>query len=159
MNLNAKLADSQREILNEVIARELQVAGLYDQFAEAFTEYSDLWSDLADEERMHAELLQRMDVYIDEGKLLWHLGELKNNDLFRREEQMFRDLAGKLGRGALSIQEALMAGVRIESSIVDAQFFKTVFIDLPEFAELSAKIQEEEHVHIGRIKSALVKIV
>lgn len=151
MNLQHKLAASQREVLAGVIAREFLIADLYDQFAVTFDEYGYLWSELAHDERIHAEILQSMVQYIDQGVPLCHLGELLEN----KAVDEVKESTYKLQMGELKASDALLTAMRLQCQVT-AQFFNTVTVDHPDFDNVSKRVRAEESYHVERIKYALL---
>lgn len=151
MNLQHELAASQREVLAGIIAREFLIAGLYDQFADTFHEHHFLWTELAHDERKHAEALHGMVAYIDRGVPLCHLGELQKN----RAVDEVKESIGKLREGELRSNDALITAMRLECQVI-AQFFDKVYVDDPEFEEVSKRVRAVEDDHKNRIKHALL---
>ncbi len=136
------------EVINRLIAVEQDASALYAAFARRFAdrpEFRLLWSELAEDEQVHAALLGEIREGLIEGAIPPERLRLEIGSIGRVPDDLHRQRE-RVERGAVSLAEALSATIALETSEVNDTLTRVVESARP-FLSLSFDEGIDTHLH------------
>ncbi len=141
----------QEKIIEQLIRQERMLSELYTCFAGHFPKYAEFWNALAEEERRHARLIEKLRDAISQGKVVFDEKKIKTYTLDTFIERL-EDILTRAKRGEFNLASAFAHAVDYESALIEKNVFS-------HFDSLSGKIkgtlgilQKETAGHVDRIK-------
>ena len=138
--------NEMNEIIEEIRQHELSLAKMYQQFAKSHPDHSQFWSQLADEESMHAKWIESLGRYYQKGQL--GVSKLKLNRQAVKTSISHIDKQTDASRnGSLSLLKAVSIALDIEKSMIDSKFFEIFDLVDAKFDRIRAGLKRETVKH------------
>lgn len=148
----------QDKIIRQMIEQERLVSELYAMFAKDFPEYSDFWNELSEEEKKHAELIEKLGEAEKKGLVLFDEGKTRTYTLttfidhIEKQIQRARDKEFTIGA-------ALSCANDIEQSLIEKEVF-TRFDSVAEKAGVILnRLREDTKIHSEKLKNKKNEVV
>ena len=148
------LKDYQRKILELLEQLEMELANLYQLFAEKYPGHKDLWDAMVAEETEHAVKLKKLSSMIDEGQVIFDEKMTKTYTV-----QIFIDNIKKVyaeaQTGKMPLLKALVLSNDFEKSIIEKKFYDYFLLKDPGVSAIFNAIREETNQHSLNISTAM----
>ncbi len=148
------LVEAQQDSVRKLRQCEASLSELYRLYAESIPEMKADWTNLANIEKGHATLLETFCEGINSGKVTLNM-ERFNADGVRMFLALTQRAVAQAQKGSVQEKEALITAISIESSMLDADFFKYVNTDDPIFRNIAIKISSDTEEHMNTIQKWL----
>jgi hypothetical protein len=145
--------DNEQILLLETMAEnEDKIRELYDQYSLNFSEYSDFWSKIADEERVHALWLRAFKNDVLSGKSVvdkdrFNLGAVSGFSKYLNEK------IGESRKAKLLLPQAIVMSLDIERGLIEKDFFNIIKTDSEDLKNILNNLYKETLNHIKRIEN------
>lgn len=147
-----KIIDSQDRILLTLALCESSIGELYVLYSEYLREMADFWLRIAEEEKRHADILEKVRTDLKQGELMRGLGHFGLDQVQER--------IAEARWSPPTSEQAVSIALAIESSIIDSRFFPFASSEGSEFQKAAHNLAHDTQDHIslvGNAKSALMK--
>ena len=143
-----------KQLANEAIQLELNVAQLYKLFSDAFPQDRSFWWQLAMEEGNHAALIKSgVDYFMDQGLFPQEM-LIDNLDVLRAINAELTELIEQYNNKRPSRQIAFAAALKLECSAAEAHYQNMMTCkDGPKMLELFRNLNGEDKDHAERIRT------
>lgn len=155
MNAREEVTRIQSEILENLIAWEVEISYLYKQYAGIFRENQAFWEHIAGEEESHAALLKSLKNLLKSGSVFWNIGQFLP-DKVAKELAIVRKSRERFVLNPPTENEALEIAFRIESSLLEAKFYTTVTNDASEFKKVADVLTKATENHAQKVRDMLM---
>ena len=157
MNLQGRLKEQQKEILEKLAMVEDVIGVIYTVFADSLSEAEHVWRRLAHEEHGHAATVRSLLKYLDEGHIFYDLGRFKGNRLNACIERLQSALQ-QARTHDLTRRYCIQMALELEEVLLENRFYETVESDAPEFKHLAtamlASIERHRQIILAEVKDA-----
>jgi rubrerythrin len=146
------LKQYQKKIIELMIRQELLLAKLYTLFAEQFTEQSEIWDDLANEEKKHASWLKKLYDAGEKGLILFDEGKIKTYTM----NSYIDHLMGILVRAEnqeLTQNQAITFALDLEHSLIEKNAFARFDSTSEKARSILKKLTTETEKHIKKVQA------
>ncbi len=154
MDIKEKVIESQRKIIDDLAECEVHVGMLYDKYAAIFPAMKTEWSGLATAEKTHADMLKSMHRILDKKSLFFNLGKF-GKEATSQLLDFINEAIKSADKPGFTMQDAVNAALKIETSIIDAHFYDIVTSDAPEFKIIADRLTADTKKHIKAINEYL----
>ncbi|MGM0688868.1 MAG: ferritin family protein [Bacillota bacterium] len=145
-----------KEIMDLLLKHERAISKLYSMCAEQFPELSSFWDQLADEEKKHAAVLEKLLEKVDDHTLYLNDARFKIRPLEISLEYA-EEVTGQVEKGNVNLIRALSIAHSIEDSLFESRYFE-IFKGESAFLNQHLKqLQDEAADHRDRVKVMLDK--
>lgn len=148
-----KALQAQDRILEALIICESTIGELYETYMKCQPRMVDFWGGLAEEERIHAKLLETVRADLKDGVLMRGLDHFNQEQVQGRIDFVRQNIETALENPPTE-QHAVAVALAIESSIIDSKFFEFAKSDGSAFQVAAHKLVHETHDHIKMVQSA-----
>ncbi|MFC1866156.1 hypothetical protein ACFLYB_05550 [Chloroflexota bacterium] len=143
-------------LLTLMAQNERTIRELYLRYSSKFSEDSELWEKLAQDEEMHANWLTIQQNNLDQG-----LVSIDNKRFNESAIKTFTDYLkiemDRLDAGEVSLINALSVSLYIEQSLIEHKYFEVLDSDSEELKNTLTKIKKDTEAHSKRIKEIWLK--
>ncbi len=157
--MNDKVVEAQRDIISALSRWELTIAELYAQYAERFPEKSVFWKKMEKEERGHSAMLETLLVKLDQGALFYNLGQFDWDGLEKEIAIILKALAEAKEDEPLTLEQAFLQAVKIESSMLESSFYSTAQSSDPVFKHVAAALSKATKQHFLELQKQLQELM
>jgi len=142
----------------EALATHEEVIGrLYDAYAEKFPEYQEFWSDLADEERGHAEWLRKFRRRVELGQAEFNEGRFRIRPIEKSIEYI-NGYAYKARHEDMTVLYALTTAADIEGALMEKDFLSIYETDNEDLKETLDWLVEATREHKRKIDDLIAEV-
>jgi rubrerythrin len=145
-------------ILRTCIDIEERVGDIYQQLVkhpEANDELRDIWQEMADDERRHAQRIRLVEErFTKAGVLECRLSLTDVQELLGRAEEILLDAQ----EGHLTVEEAVYASVELEDAFMKAHLGYAKSGNQPDLQTMFKSLAEADREHTARLKSYLTRM-
>jgi hypothetical protein len=131
-------------------AIEVTVATIYDGFANKFPVHKDYWTQLADEERIHAQWIENLFEEAASGSINMKKGRFNTNAI-----QLFltyaEDILDQIHKEAISLTQAVDMAIDLETSLLERKFYDVFDGDSDILQQTFLKMTDQTSDHIIKI--------
>ncbi len=156
MDTREKIIEAQCSKVSSLADFEDMIGDLYETYADLFPEMAPFWQAIVTEERKHAKLLTAMLGLIRDGHIFYNLDRMDTKAIERYVSDIKANIA-KARPGSLTAVDAISTALSIEASVVEADFYKDVKSDAPEFKTIAHHLIKDTQRHIDLIEEELRK--
>ena len=148
-------AQKKKSILLLMAENEEAVANLYRTYAEKFPRHRDFWSELANEETHHLQLIQNLaarsnpSVEINEDRF--------DMNVFQVSLEYLEDKLTQAVNEKISVKEALSTALDIETGMLERGYFEVFEGDSPEFKRTLQTLAGATEKHTNKIRKEIGK--
>ena len=145
---------------SEVDAKKIEALGehqeaignLYHIYSERSPDFSQFWSQLADDKFRHVIWINAMLDGVRQGKVRLNRNRFQM-EAIRAALQFVRRQISSARKRSVSFKQAFPVAVSIETTILDKNFFEAFESDLPELRKLTGKLLEETKDHLEKLRA------
>jgi rubrerythrin len=112
----------QKEIIELMVRQEYLLADLYTLFKEEFPEHSEVWNDLAKEEKKHAVWLKQLFDAGEKGIVLFDEGKIKTSTM-KTYIQHLEQIIARAEKKELNLAQAVSFAIDFEQSLIEKNVF------------------------------------
>ena len=142
----------QKEIIELMIRQESLLADLYTLFKEHYSEHSEVWGNLAKEEKKHAVWLKQLYDAGEKGIVLFDAGKIKTSTM-NTYIQHLEQIIARAEKKELTLTQAVSFAMDFEQSLIEKNVF-THFDSTSEKAKIVLmRLIIETETHIRKIQS------
>jgi hypothetical protein len=144
-------------LLWAIYSHEVKLKELYQAFALRFRTQAAFWSQIAQEEHEHAELVTRLRKKIEAGTLAFNSTTLKPQAV---EASITRvdALIEKCGKGQLDLAQALGHALDLEQCMIEGSFLRCLSYPQEGCQSVGVILLEQTRQHIASIRSKLAEV-
>jgi hypothetical protein len=145
---------SHVDIVDTLAKHEEVIGRLYQAYAQRFPEHQPFWSQLADEERQHADMLHRLHrrMQAGEGTICEDaFNKTCIHDSLSRIEQLIQEAL----KPDLTLHDALSNASVIEKSMLEQRYFEVFAGNCPEIQHIQNFLAQATEDHRDRINTML----
>jgi hypothetical protein len=148
--------DQWESLLWALYSHELKLKELYQAFALRFNSQAAFWSQIAQEEQEHAELVTRLRKKIKAGTIEFNPTTLKRQAV---EASIARvdALIEKCGQGQLDLVKALAHALDLEQCLIERGFLQCLNYPLGGCQSVGVVLQEQTRQHIVSLRTKLAE--
>lgn len=157
MTTREKVIEAQCSKISSLADFENMIGDLYEVYASLFPDMQDFWLSIVKEERTHAKLLTAMIGLIRDGHIFYNLDLMETKTIAHYISDIKANIA-KAQPGSLAPQDAITTALSIEASVVEADFYKDVRSDAPEFRTVAHHLIKDTQRHADLIAAELKKV-
>ena len=152
MDINTKIREAQKLIIDNLAQCEESIAELYAAYGNSFPEMADFWQTLSNDEKAHARLLKTLYKQLDQGYIFSNIGRFDKlaTDTFIAKAKA--ELAA-LKENPVTASNAIALALSMEAALVEGHFYEIVTSDAPQFKIIAAYLTKATNVHIERIRN------
>lgn len=146
-----------KSVLDELITllaqHEKGLHDLYFAYAELFPGHREFWLGLADDEAMHAEMVEELAARTTGWTVTSDEVRFRPAAVSKAIDYVSREIAHAKGKG-LTYGEALSIAVFLENSVVESRFYEA-FANAPvDLDQAFARMRALVHAHVKRVDDA-----
>jgi len=145
-----------KEIMDLLLKHERAISKLYSMCAEQFPQLSSFWNQLADEERKHAAVLEKLLGKVDDHTLYINDARFKIRPLEISLEYA-EEVTSKINKGDIALISALSIAHSIENSLFESDYFEIFKGESAYLNQHLKQLQDETADHRDRVKVMLDK--
>lgn len=153
--MNSKQLDELFQLLEKY---ELSIANLYETYAHVLPKTKDTWMVFAKEERLHAKWINRLYIYVKDGKI-----QLKQTKVTSQSTKTAIDYIenqiDKTSKGKPDLKKFLDIAIGIEKSLLESSFLKLLELTDPKSQKIKAQLEEATNTHIQSLIAWRERIV
>ncbi len=155
MNTREMVIEAQCSKISRLADFENMIGDLYEIYALLFPNMAPFWQSIVKEERKHAKLLIAMTGLSRDGHIFYNLDMMDTKSV----EQYVSDIKANItaARQGIKPQDAIVTALSIEASVVEADFYKDVKSDAPEFQVIAHQLIKDTQRHADLIADELNK--
>jgi rubrerythrin len=149
--------ENQHRLLQLYLEMELQMARLYELFAEDFPHHRDILKSLASEEREHASWIQYLQEQASRGKTHFVVGKLRGNTI----ETLNRYLSETISRhrrNPFDVVHAAAIILDLERSLIEKNVFRSFDGDSEEVSRILGILVESQEMHLKKVERFAVSV-
>ena len=145
---------NQEVVLDLLAKNEENIGRLYKVYADLFSEYRELWSGLADEEKVHAARIRSLKSQVGKDHLSLKPNRFKSEAIRFFSSYIEQEIIAA-GKGGFSLIKALSISMHIEDSLIERRYFEVFESDAVEMKNLLQELEAGTRQHAGKIRNAL----
>ena len=149
---------AQAEMIGQLVSLEEAVSYLYNTFGQRLEESSAYWAEIAAEEVQHATMIRSLYKVLDEGHVFFDVALFKSRALITQIEWIL-DLEHEARYEVISRHTAINTALKVEQSLAERQFFKTVKSDAPEFKFVAERMTSHSAEHLKRLEDECARTI
>ena len=149
---------AQAAMIGQLVSLEEAVSYLYNTFSQRLEEASAYWARIAAEEVQHAAMIRCLYKVLDEGHVFFNVARFKSRALITQIEWIL-DLEHDARYEVLSRHTAINTALKVEQSLAERQFFKTVKSDAPEFKFVAERMTAHSAEHLKRLEEECARTI
>jgi len=157
MNDKAKIIEAQCSKISSLADFENMVGDLYEVYATRFPAMQTFWTSIVKEERKHAKLLLSMIKLVQDGHFFYNLDTMDTKMIEGYVASVRKGLTAA-SQDSIKPLDAIATALSIEASVVEADFYKDVKSDAPEFAIIAKHLISDTQHHADLIAAELKKL-
>jgi rubrerythrin len=142
--------ESPGEILDALKEHELAIAGLYEVYAEVFSDWKDFWIGLANDEREHADWIAALGAEVASGAESFVGGRFRVQAV-EHSIGYVRQLAAAASEPDLILINALSIALQLERGLLEKKYFKVFAGDSAETKKALALLTEGTRTHYEKL--------
>ncbi len=147
------MAQSETEIMRMLAENEAAISRLYRAYAERFPSHGNLWLALADEEKSHANWLQKLSLEVEVGMTRINEGRFKPRPIEIMREYIEDQLMRAREEG-LTLMDALSTALDIELGLLERDYFRIFETDSPTVKYSLMNLEGATEEHIKQVREA-----
>lgn len=141
----------QEKIINQMITQERLLSEIYALFAKNFPQYSGFWTELSEEEKRHADLIEKLGEAEKKGLVFFDEGKTKTYTLSAFIDYLEKQ-SEKARNKEFGIAAAFSCALDLEQSLIEKEVF-TRFDSVKEMnRSVLNKLRNETKNHIEKIR-------
>ncbi len=141
-----KIIQSQRSILDKLVAFEQAVGDLYEVYSFKFQEEREFWQRISLEEYNHATVLKKLENVLSQGYLLFNIGRFDDKSINMTLSYVKRQYHHAV-ESEITLSQALSVATGIEASILDGSFYEVVQSDAEAFQQIACMMVTHTRKH------------
>jgi rubrerythrin len=143
--------NSLMALMRTMIEAETTVSEFYRACSGKFCENEKFWTDLANEESMHAEMLSRIVNTIKKTPQEFQVGKTLPIATVKSFVQRIRSDLNRLQEGRLNEEGAIAAAFHIESTFIEQKYVEVIETQNQKYLDVLTQLQAAEVNHKSRI--------
>ncbi len=149
--------DLATKYVHSLVLHEKAIAALYDAFTKAVPKDADFWRGLADEERIHADVLGQLKQMFDDGLVSSGRPEFLIDDVRRSVEYLGKHLEDVWANG-IERRTAVKLALDIERALIESDYFAVFEEDDPQMRQEFEKVRKFTEEHLRRVESKFAEL-
>lgn len=133
-------------------AIEWTVSRIYEVFANKFPVHKDLWTQLSDEEKLHARWIENLLVEAASGSIKLKKGRF-NAGAIQSFSQYAEEILCRIKKENISLTQAVDMAIDLETSLLERRFYEIFDGDSDILRETFSNMIAETSDHIGKIRT------
>jgi hypothetical protein len=156
MSTREKLIEAQCSKVSSLADFENLIGDLYEIYATLFPDMAAFWQSIVKEERKHAKLLISMTGLSRDGHIFYNLDMMDTKSIEQYVSVIKANITAAR-QDSLKPRDAIVTALSIEASVVEADFYKDVKSDAPEFQVIAHHLIKDTQRHADLIEEELKK--
>jgi rubrerythrin len=132
-------------------AIESTVSRIYEVFANKFPVHNNLWTQLADEERIHARWIENLLEEAASGSIELKKGRF-NTGAIQSFSQYAEDILSRIQKEEISMAQAADMAIDLETSLLERKFYEVFQGDSEILQQTFSNMKAQTSGHVGKIQ-------
>ena len=138
------------ELIQLLAKHELSIAALYETFASKLPETKQEWLVFAEEERLHAKWVDKLNLFQKEGRIPLESTKFTVQSVKTAIDYVEKQIE-RASKEPPDLKRFLNMAIDIEKSLLETAFFRLFKLTAPEAQKVRTQLEEATKVHIQKL--------
>ncbi|WP_054029272.1 hypothetical protein [Desulfatitalea tepidiphila] len=138
------------ELIQLLAKHELSIAALYETFASKLPETKQEWLVFAEEERLHAKWVDKLNLFQKEGRIPLESTKFTVQSVKTAIDYVEKQIE-RASKEPPDLKRFLNMAIDIEKSLLETAFFRLFKLTAPEAQKVRTRLEEATKVHIQKL--------